>query len=165
MSPLQKLVRIKELEIAIASAMRSEPSSAAIEQLQQQRKELLIDVEIPPVALLGNPDPNAWAVAMAEYFVMINQPTAYAWLSNAILAGFTTGQEQGRREGEQVGLSMAKEGFKEMADLLAFIRAGWAAGRIKSPMFADPDTVVGQTGGVLNLAQMIDRALIAAGQQ
>lgn len=163
MTALQKLVRVVEIKNAIHR-------ENDIEQLKAYGvllDEVLDGVSLPPQPLIGNPDPQAWADAFEEHFGdSITAPSCYAWLSNAMLAGAQAAQGPSYEAGRAEGLRQAKEGFNAMADLLAFIRAGVDAGKIRSPFLTDPmATPSGCTPDAVSLAELCTRRLRLAGQE
>jgi hypothetical protein len=160
MTAVQKLVRLAELGREISKA-RKELRMGDVSLLVAQREELYASVEQPPAELIGNPDPKAWSQAAADYFATITPETAYAWFSHAMLAAYSQGQQEQRMVSFKVAQQDVAEGVKGLADVLAFIRAGADAGKIRCGFLIDPLAAPGSYA--VSLSEMITDRLTRAG--
>lgn len=109
MTPLQKLVRLQDIEREFSTTEAVHPERA--NELHAERAVLLAGAHRPPGELLVRTDPDAWAQAFAERFASTSAEAVIPWFGGAMTAAYSAGRLQGQAEG-------ARSGAKAMQHLI-----------------------------------------------
>lgn len=113
MSPMQKLVRLKMIEAKLAVCDRPTGDDPIKHQLRKERELILASVGMPPLSLIGNPDPSAWAQAFVEQFpVGLDVTDVWGWFCNAMMAASVSEEKVADH------VRPMREAFDDMRDTL-----------------------------------------------
>ncbi len=156
MSPIQKLLRLKELTRRIQQAPPMHPfeGSTVTLALLEERDAILATVGTPAPELADNPNPAAHAAHFAEVFPMIGAETVYPWFESAVLAGVAAGRAQGFEEGRRLA-----PGMGELVDTLKLIRGGLQRGSIVAQKISNRERGTGPRP----LVELVVEALAGVG--
>lgn len=159
-SPIQKLLRLKQIEQTLRSTIHAPNYSETREALYKERDAILASVGAPPLELIGNGDAHEWTAAFVATFPGLDVTDVYAWFANAILAGYDAGMRDGTQAESDVQARRADDGAEAMASTLRMIRDGLARGIVRSQFLKLPDAE-----GACTLDQIITEALRKAGRE
>lgn len=160
LNPLQKLLRLKQIQEAIDKMPfeLSDSEKETIAQLYAEYKLILASVNNPGDELRGNRDGMAWAKAYCAYNPGADVDLMLAWFANAIETGIDVGRKEGINEGRMMQGAEYLKGFNECLDVLATIRDLNRKGIIRSQKLKQGEEV-------LTLEEIITRALVASGNE
>lgn len=139
LTPIQKLVRLKELTRLILAAPPFRPNEeapAAAMAALKERDEILATVGAPPAEILDDLRPVSWATAFAEAFPSVDYETALEWFGLAIHAAWNGGRAEGYTSGQVEGSTAKAE---DLLETLKLIRDGLACGAVTAKTIQAPD--------------------------
>lgn len=153
MSPLQKLNRLKQIDVELYGPISLDP--ARRRALETERAGILADVDSPPAELRESFDASKWADAFVAAFPGITAESAFNWFAASILTGHGAGVADGLAQAQKTAVI----GVQEMGEALRTVRKLIESGQARCMRLRDNDT-----GLEFTLDEMARNALAAAGQ-
>lgn len=153
MTPLQKLVRLQDIEREVQGDYANVDRRR---ELEAERALLLAGAHRPPADLFARVEPDAWAQAFAERFATASAEASIPWFGGAMSTAYNAGRTQGQAEGAKSG-AQAVQNLIEVAQLVLLLhdskRHRLTLVRDNSNPEAPPE----------NISEQLRRALLALG--